>query len=131
MPIFLPPSFLLVSSVSLEYSNPVCLPGCSLITSSGLAHLSALQPTLTELDLSGCFRLLGPQLAEFSAACPDLEPASLSYCNDIEDGPWQDQGRRVAEPGFADVGTCVGQPHKILANFLGSEKIQTFRIRTF
>jgi len=66
------------------------LSGCRAVTSWGLTYLDVHQGSLQELDLSGCFKVDGETLTSFVEACPKLKPHRLSYCNDIEDGPYQD-----------------------------------------
>ena len=73
-----------------SHLSKLILSGCRLVTSVGLVHMSVHQASLQELDLSGCFKVDGQTLATFVTDCPKLKPHRLSYCNDIEDGPYQD-----------------------------------------
>lgn len=66
------------------------LSGCRSITSVALEHLVVHASTLQELDLSGCYKVDGGTLCLFVDKCPRLRPERLAYCNDIEDGPFQD-----------------------------------------
>merc|ERR1739844_463068 len=64
--------------------------GCRSITSVTLEHLVVHSMTLQELDLSGCWKIDGETLTAFVDKCSRLRPHKLAYCNDIEDGPFQD-----------------------------------------
>ena len=75
---------------STSHLSKLILSGCRLVTSLGIVHLLPHQGSLQELDLSGCFKIDGQTLAAFVRDCPKLRPQRLSYCNDIEDGPYQD-----------------------------------------
>lgn len=63
------------------------LSGCYDISVNGLEHLKVYR-AVEELDLSGCYRLTGQELSQFVTECKKLVPQKLSYCSDIEDGPW-------------------------------------------
>lgn len=64
------------------------LSGARAVTSYGMTFLTPYQASLEELDLSGVYKLDGDTLTIFVEGCPKLRPQSLSYCNDIEDGPY-------------------------------------------
>lgn len=66
------------------------LSGCRSLTSVSLEHLAVHATVLQELDLSGCYKIDGITLTLFVNQCPRLRPEKLSYCNDIEDGPFQE-----------------------------------------
>lgn len=84
----------LISPKKSKSSNPrsklkkIILSGCHKVTPFGLAHMEPHQTHLEELDLSGCYKLDGETLTLFVTECPKLKPHRLSYCNDIEDGPY-------------------------------------------
>jgi len=67
------------------------LSGCRSITSMALQYLIVHAVALQELDLSGCYKIDGETLTSFVQKCPRLKPERLAYCNDIEDGPYQDE----------------------------------------
>jgi len=73
-----------------SHLSRLTLSGCRCITSLGVQHLEIHQSSLIELDLSGCYRVDGETLTMFVRECSKLKPQKLSYCNDIEDGPYQD-----------------------------------------
>jgi len=73
-----------------SHLSKLLLSGCRMITSVGIVHLLVHQGSLQEIDLSGCYKIDGQTLATFVRDCPKLKPHRLSYCNDIEDGPYQD-----------------------------------------
>ena len=73
-----------------SHLSKLTLSGCRMITSWGIVHLEVHQNSLQELDLSGCFKIDGLTLSTFVQDCPKLKAHRLSYCNDIEDGPYQD-----------------------------------------
>ena len=64
--------------------------GCRSLTSVALEYLVVHAVALQELDLSGCYKIDGETLCLFVDRCPRLKPERLAYCNDIEDGPYQD-----------------------------------------
>ena len=74
----------------------VVLSGCRAVTSYGVELMVVHQAALEELDLSGCYKLDGETLTQFAQGCPKLRPQRLSYCNDIEDGPYPDQANGCA-----------------------------------
>ena len=48
-------------------------------------------PMLEYLDLSGISRISSSSLNELVAACPRLKPELLSYCDNIQNGPYPAQ----------------------------------------
>lgn len=66
------------------------LSGCRSLTSACLTYLSVHNLSIQDLDLSGCYKIDGETLTLFVDQCPRLKPEKLAYCNDIEDGPYQD-----------------------------------------
>ena len=66
------------------------LSGCRSITSLTLEHLMVHSLALQDLDLSGCYKIDGETLSLFVSKCARLRPEKLAYCNDIEDGPFQE-----------------------------------------
>ncbi len=66
------------------------LSGCRNMTSVALEHLLVHALSVQEIDLSGCYKIDGESLSLFVTKCPRLRPEKFAYCNDIEDGPFQD-----------------------------------------
>ena len=78
------------SSVPRSKLRKLSMSGCRSITSVALEYLVVHAVALQELDLSGCYKIDGETLCLFVERCSRLKPERLAYCNDIEDGPYQD-----------------------------------------
>ena len=74
--------------ISCVYLNHMYVP-LSLSLLRALGHIGRY-PYLHHLDLSGCLRISGDGLHSLVDVCPNLEPASLYYCDNIVDGPHAD-----------------------------------------
>lgn len=83
--------------INKQESNPppkvswISVSGCKLLTDKIFGYLEVFKLCLEELDMSGCSRISGTRMKLFAKRCTLLLPENLSYCDLIEDGPYEDQ----------------------------------------
>ncbi|CAG0882140.1 unnamed protein product [Cyprideis torosa] len=87
-------------TTSLQSLN---LSGCWLLSNASLGALRPFCADLRFLELSGVYQLTGPALSEFvHASCPRLSPLNLYYCDNVENGPYQQEANGCQNLGTKD-----------------------------
>jgi len=84
--------------------------GCEALTDSSLHALSPIAKNLKYFDCSGCFRFTGDALKDFTKGSLSLKPESISYCNEIQDGPYPEQANGCDNQDCDQIRSCCRNP---------------------